>query len=150
MESEKIINQFKSILGMETKAPEKELEVIEEEVVLAEDAPKESVKEAPKAEEAPAAEAMPVMAYVTEEQLSKEVSSLRAMIEQALEAINQANANAMPKGLSKEDVELAKEEEVKEFVHDPEAVVEKKSQILHSQSRRMTTEDRVMQKLFGN
>jgi hypothetical protein len=56
----------------------------------------------------------------------------------------------MPKGLSKEDVELAKEEEVKEFVHDPEAVVEKKSQILHSQSRRMTTEDRVMQKLFGN
>lgn len=149
MDSEKIINQFKSILGMEAKAPEKEVEVIEEEVILAEDAPKEEVKEAPKAEVAPAAEAMPIMAYVTEEQLSKEVSSLRAMIEQALEAINQANANAMPKGLSKEEA-LSKEEDVKELIHDPEAVVEKRTQILHSQNRRMTTEDRVMQRLFGN
>lgn len=151
MKSEEIINSMKTILGMDVK-PAKEVEVIEEEVVLAEDAKSE---EAPaKAEKAEA----PVMSYVTEEQLSKVVSSLTAMIEQAMEAINSANSNAVPQGLSKEEpkeevkeeVELAKEEEVKEFVHDPEAVIEKKAQILHSNNRRLTYEDRVMQRLFGN
>jgi hypothetical protein len=149
MKSEEIINQFKTILGLEAKAPEQEIKVVEEEVVLAEEA-----KEEPKAESKEEVKegAAPQMAYVSYDEFSKVVASLTAMVEQAMESINAANANSIPQGMSKDEpkVELAKEDDAKEFVHDPEAVVEKKSQILHSQSRKMTTEDRVFRRLFGN
>ena len=127
--SEKL-SKIAELLGLSTKE-----EVVEQEVVLAEDEVKE-VKEAPKQEVA-------TPDYATKLELNEMKQQFLEMFKALLEE-NEKGLKEVPQELAKQEVEL---EEVKEIVHSPENEVEKKATLSMAELSGMSITERIYAKL---
>lgn len=134
------LDKIKEVLGLSVEKETKEIEV-KDEVVLNEDVKQEE----PKQEE----EVKVEVKYATQEELaeveSKFMNMFKAFLEEAKKEVKE-----VPQELSsqkeevKEEVELS---EVKEIVHSPENVVEKKEVKFSKPFASMTPQERIYQML---
>lgn len=139
----------KEVVTLSEEKVVESIEVIEKEVVLADEKKEEPKKEETKEAVAPVVEAPSVEqpAAVSKVEFDSAIAEIKEMYTKVLESISPSTPQEVPAALSevKEEVELSEE-----TIHDPEALVEKKEVILHSQGRAKTTQDYVFNQLFKN
>ena len=134
------LDKIKEVLGLSVEKESKEIEV-KDEVVLNEDVKQEE----PKQEE----EVKVEVKYATQEELaqveSKFMNMFKAFLEEAKKEVKEVPQElASQKEEVKEEVELS---EVKEIVHSPENVVEKKEVKFSKPLYAMTPQERIYQML---
>ena len=133
------LDKIKEVLGLSTEKETKEIEV-KDEVVLNEDVKQEE----PKQEEVKVE-----VKYATQEELaqveSKFMNMFKAFLEEAKKEVKEVPQElASQKEEINEEVELS---EVKEIVHSPENVVEKKEVKFSKPFASMTPQERIYQML---
>jgi len=132
MKNREILTHFKSMVDslIPKEEPKQEVELAEEEAVAPQPAPE--VQEEVRVEYATRKDLEEI-----KDKLNSEVADVKAMFEQILNIVQPKEEKDVPAQLSAEN----------EIVHSPEVKTEEKKVILHSQKRRMTTKDRIMNKL---
>ena len=175
-----LFNEIVSLASEALKSKEDKtpVDVIEEEVVLADEVNTEDNVELKEEEAVAPIEEAPVVApveqpaAVSKSEFDSAIAEIKEMYTKVLESISPSQPQEVPESLSEEvsleelvtkeivlseevseevqEVEL-KEEKVEDgLVHDPEAMVEKKETFLYSQNRVKSTEDFVFNSLFNN
>ena len=132
MKNREILTHFKSMVDslIPKEEPKEEVELAKEEAEAP--APAPEVQEEVRVEYATRKDLEEI-----KDKLNSEVADVKAMFEQILNIVQPKEEKDVPAQLSAEN----------EIVHSPEVKTEEKKVILHSQKRRMTTKDRIMNKL---